>query len=193
MQITGIHRAGNTIVTGTGRVLAAAVHTGIRGADYLVVAVTIGQAVDTGFMGFITHQWRCTGISTVLTARNGIAGLNTVAVITIVTEGITGCILTAELAITGVYRAGNTIVTGHVTGYILAIVLYITGIRRAGNTIITGSVTGGIVTVTINTGIRGTPNAVITVGGIQTVHAPVSDFITQKGWCTGIGTVLAAR
>jgi len=179
LQITGIHRAGNTIVTGTGCVLATAVNTGIRGTVYLVVAVTIGQAVDTGFMGFITHQWRCTGISTFLTARNGIAGLSTVAVITIVTEGITGCILTAELAITGVYRAGNTIVTGHVTGYILAIVLYITGIRRAGNTIITGPVTGGVLATILGiTGVRRAGNTIIT--------GPVTGIILAATTNTGI-------
>jgi hypothetical protein len=113
VQITGVHRAGNTIITGpvTGRVLANTVDTGIRGTADPVIAVSSYQAVHTLFMGLITHKGRCAGIRTVLTARTGIAGLCPGTVVTIVTEDIFRQVLTIIVQITGVHRAGNTIIT----------------------------------------------------------------------------------
>jgi hypothetical protein len=70
--------------------------------------------------------------------------------------------------------------------------LRITAVCRAGNTIITGYIVRRILAVTIDTGIRGTAHSIITVGVTYTVQAPVTGFITHKGWRTGISTVLTA-
>jgi hypothetical protein len=45
-------------------------------------------------------------------------------------------VLTTELAITGVCRAGNTIVTVQVTGHVLAVTMLITGIRGTADAVI---------------------------------------------------------
>jgi hypothetical protein len=70
------------------------------------------------------------------------------------------------LYIAGIRRTGNPIIAGCVTGQVLAIVLCVTGVCRAVNTVVTGRVTGCILTATTNTGIRGTADAIITVGSI---------------------------
>jgi hypothetical protein len=153
LRVTGVCRAGNTIITGAGCVLATAVNTGIRGTTHPVITVGSIQTVYTLFMDFITLQWRHAGISTVLTACNGIAGLCSVTVVTVIAGRVKGCVLTIILGITGICRAGNTISTGPVAGLVLA--------------------------ATASTGVRGTADTVITVGSIQTIHALFMGLITQ--------------
>jgi cytoskeletal protein CcmA (bactofilin family) len=171
LRITGVGRAGNTIITGrvTGHVLAVTILvTEIGGTADPVITVGNIQAVDTPVTRFITEKGWPTGIGTVLTARHGIAGLRTVTVVVIVTGTVTGHVLTIKLWVTGVCRAGNSIVTGRCTGRVLAV-------------------------TTLVTDIRGTADPVITVGSIQTVDTPVTNFITLEWRRTGIGTVPAAR
>jgi len=107
----------------------------------------------------LQRQWA--GIGTVLTARIGITGLGTVAVVTIVTQGILRCMVTIIQGITRIYGAGNTIITGHITGLVLAVTILVAGIR-------------------------GTPDPIITVPISEAVNTPVMGLITQKGRKTAV-------